>query len=100
MKEKGIEEIFAVMKRLHENGHACVLHLIRLNEEDYQEKIRLGCQQDGRIGLLCESRNADSLCLAMMRMMELPREERISMGRAGRRYMENTSTRKWWSDRQ
>ena len=146
MREKGIEELFAAMKRLHDEGHACVLHLIRLNEEDYQEKIRLGCQQgwlvdhgtqkdvrpfiaasdcfvlpswyegmantnlecaaggrpvitsaipgcreavvDGRTGFLCESRDTDSLYRAMLRMMQLPREERIRMGRLGRRHME------------
>lgn len=146
MKEKGVEELFAAMKRLHDEGHTCLLHLVGLTEEDYQDKIRQGCRQgwlidhgpqkdvrpfiaaadcfvlpswhegmantnlecaasgrpvitssipgcreavvDGRNGFLCESRNVDSLYKAMLRMMELPREERIRMGKAGRRHME------------
>lgn len=50
-----------------------------------------GCREavlDGKTGLLCERKNVDSLCAAMRRMYQLPREERAEMGLAGRRYME------------
>lgn len=50
-----------------------------------------GCREavlDGKTGFLCEPKNVDSLCKAMRRMCQTPREERIRMGVAGRRYME------------
>ena len=39
-------------------------------------------------GLLCEPKNPESLCNAMKKMIELSREERELMGKAGRRHME------------
>lgn len=43
---------------------------------------------DGVTGLLCEARSAESLAAAMLSMMELSREERSQMGRAGRHRVE------------
>lgn len=40
MKEKGIDELFYVMKRLSEEGFSCVLDVLGGYEEDYAEKIR------------------------------------------------------------
>ncbi len=146
MREKGIEELFAATKRLHDEGHSCRLHLVGITEENYQDQIRQGSEQgwlvdhghqkdvrpfiaaadcfvlpswhegmantnlecaasgrpvitsaipgcreavvEGRTGFLCENRNADSLYKAMQHMMQLPREERVRMGQAGRRHME------------
>lgn len=51
----------------------------------------VGCKEvvdHGVNGLLCEVRSASSLALAMERMIDLPHEERLSMGCAGRRKME------------
>lgn len=51
-----------------------------------------GCKEavvDGISGLLCQPKNADSLYDAMVRFMNLSREERKSMGDAGRQHMES-----------
>lgn len=56
-----------------------------------------GCREavlNGKTGLLCEPRNADSLCSAMRRMRQTPREERARMGMAGRRHMEEKFDKK------
>lgn len=56
-----------------------------------------GCREavlNGKTGLLCERKNADSLCRAMRRMLQTPREERARMGLAGRRYMEEKFDKK------
>lgn len=49
MKEKGIEELFTAMERLHAEGEDCVLDVLGLHEEDYAERIRQGQEQ----GWLC-----------------------------------------------
>ena len=56
-----------------------------------------GCREavlDGKTGFLCKRENVDSLCKAMRRMCQTPREERIRMGMAGRRYMEEKFDKK------
>lgn len=40
MKEKGVEELFAAMDRLHHEGHDCVLDVVGGYEEDYEPIIR------------------------------------------------------------
>ncbi len=50
-----------------------------------------GCREavaEGETGFLCVCKDTDSLCDCMRRMILLPREERIKMGIAGRRRME------------
>ncbi|MCC8104209.1 MAG: glycosyltransferase family 4 protein [Clostridiales bacterium] len=50
-----------------------------------------GCREavvDGVSGLLCESKNADSLYAAMKRFLGLSRGEKEAMGKAGRRHAE------------
>lgn len=50
-----------------------------------------GCKEavvDGKSGLLCEPKDADSLYDAMHRFLELTMEQREEMGIAGRRHME------------
>jgi glycosyltransferase involved in cell wall biosynthesis len=50
-----------------------------------------GCRQaveDGRTGFLCAARDAGSLAEAMLRMLRLPAERRLEMGRAGRARVE------------
>ena len=39
MKEKGIDELFAAMHRLHNEGFTCKLILLGISEEDYSETI-------------------------------------------------------------
>ena len=40
MKEKGIEELFAAMKKLHSSGYSCTLDILGGMEEDYREIIK------------------------------------------------------------
>lgn len=40
MKEKGVEELFAVMRRLHSEGYDCCLDVLGGYEEHYEETIR------------------------------------------------------------
>ena len=40
MKEKGIEELFAAMERLHREGENCCLDVLGSYEENYAEIIR------------------------------------------------------------
>ena len=50
-----------------------------------------GCREaviEGRSGLLCQARDADSLYGAMKRFLELTHREREQMGKAGRAHME------------
>lgn len=50
-----------------------------------------GCQEaviDGKSGLLCQVKNADSLYDAMKKFLSLSREQRQAMGQAGRAHME------------
>jgi galacturonosyltransferase len=46
MKEKGVEELFRVMQRLHEEGANCTLDILGSYEEDYADPIRR-CEQQG-----------------------------------------------------
>lgn len=50
-----------------------------------------GCMEaviEGKSGLLCEPKDADSLYDAMRRFCDIPNEQRKTMGKAGRRHME------------
>jgi galacturonosyltransferase len=50
-----------------------------------------GCQEaviDGKSGLLCQVKNADSLYHTMKKFLSLSREQRQAMGQAGRAHME------------
>lgn len=40
MKEKGVEELFAAMERLHRQGESCCLDVLGGYEEDYAKRIR------------------------------------------------------------
>ena len=56
-----------------------------------------GCREavlNGKTGFLCERKNVDSLCKAMRRMYQTPREERVRMGLTGRKYMEEKFDKK------
>ena len=146
MQEKGVDELFYAMERLHAEGSDCTLDVLGGYEEDYAEIIRCyeekgwlhyhgyqkdvrpfiekahcfvlpsyhegmantnlecaamgrplitsnipGCKEavvEGKSGLLCQSKNADSLYDAMRRFLEMPQEQRAAMGQAGRRHME------------
>lgn len=46
MQEKGIDELFAVMQRLHDEGENCVLDVLGYFEENYDAIIRQG-QESG-----------------------------------------------------
>lgn len=146
MKEKGIEELFAAMERLHSDGADCCLDVLGGYEEHYEDTIRRceeqgwlhyhgyvtdvrpfiekahcfvlpsyhegmantnlecaamgrplitsdipGCREavlEGKSGLLCQPKDVESLYDVMKRFLALSREERESMGKAGRRHME------------
>ena len=45
MQEKGIEELFAAMERLHSEGADCCLDILGIHEEDYADAIRRGQEQ-------------------------------------------------------
>ena len=50
-----------------------------------------GCREaviDGVSGYTCEPKDVESLYMTMKKMLETPREERIRMGLAGRKHME------------
>ena len=42
MKEKGVDELFTAMERLHAEGAPCELHVLGGYEEDYEPRIRAG----------------------------------------------------------
>lgn len=42
MKEKGIDELFASMRRLREEGASCTLHIVGDYEDDYADAIKKG----------------------------------------------------------
>lgn len=146
MKEKGVDELFTAMERLHCEGGQCCLDVLGSYEEDYADTIRHheaegwlhyhgyqkdvrpfierahcfvlpsyhegmantnlecaamgrplitsdipGCKEavvDGISGLLCQSKNADSLYSAMKQFLSLSDGQRAEMGKAGRRHME------------
>lgn len=147
MKEKGIDELFSAMRRLHsEKGGRVTLDLVGFFDDDYAQEVnRLvddgiavfhgfqseprpfyaaadcvvlpsyhegmsnvlleaaatgrpvitsrihGCMEavdEGRTGLLCAVKDADSLYEAMLKMAGLPRKARVQMGTAARAKME------------
>ena len=146
MREKGVDELFSAMQRLHSEGADCTLDMLGGYEEDYAQIIRRyeeqgwlhyhgyqtdvrpfiekshcfvlpsyhegmantnlecaavgrpvitsnipGCREavvDGKSGLLCDAKNADSLYHAMSRFLKLSARERENMGLAGRQHME------------
>lgn len=50
-----------------------------------------GCREaveDGKTGILCQVKNAESLYQAMKKALGMTKEERVQMGKAGRRKME------------
>ena len=56
-----------------------------------------GCMEavvDGASGLLCQSKNEDSLYAAMKQFISLPYEKRAAMGIAGRKHMEENFDKK------
>ena len=56
-----------------------------------------GCREaviPGKSGLLCQSQNADSLYDVMKQFLSLTAENRIEMGKAGRRHMEEVFDKK------
>lgn len=152
MKEKGVEELFAAMEKLHREGQDCVLDMLGEYEEDYkaviekykkagwlnyygyQKDIRPfikeahcfvlpswhegmantnlecaasgrpvitsnipGCKEaviEGKSGLLCERKNASSLYKSMKMFLNMTHEEKIKMGKAGRRHIEDVFDKK------
>ena len=147
MKEKGIDELFAAMRRLHAAlGQQVVLDLVGFFDDDYEAEVKTlvddgiavfhgfqaepgpyyasadcvvlpsyhegmsnvlleaaatgrpvitsrihGCMEtvdDGKSGLLCSVRDADSLYDAMLHMAQLPADIRAEMGIAARQKME------------
>jgi galacturonosyltransferase len=146
MREKGVDELFAAMKRLRADGVKCTIDVLGGFDEDYGGKIReyesegwlhyhgykpdvrpfiaeshcfvlpswhegmancnLECAASGRpvitsnihgcmeavedsvSGYLCERKNADDLYRVMKKFTELSYEERMTMGLAGRKRME------------
>ena len=152
MQEKGVDELFAAMKRLRSEGIPCSLDVLGDYEEDYKAKIAQyesaswlryhgyqkdvrpfikdchcfvlpswhegmantnlecaamgrplitsrihGCMEaviEGKSGLLCEPKNADSLYKVMKAFIQLPHEKKAAMGIAGRRHMEDKFDKK------
>lgn len=152
MAEKGIDELFAAMRKLISDGIKCELELLGRYEENYKETIKAyedegwltyygyqsdvrpfianchcfvlpswhegmantnlecaasgrpvitsnihGCLEaveDGESGYLCEIKNADNLYQIMKRFAELPTDQRIAMGLAGRKRMEEIFDKK------
>lgn len=146
MQEKGVDELFAAMEKLHDNGCSVTLDVLGGYEEHYEDRIRRyeekgwlhyhgyqvdvrpyiekahcfvlpsyhegmantnlecaamgrplitsnipGCKEavvEGKSGLLCEAKNADSLYDAMSRFLQLSPQDREAMGIAGRQHME------------
>lgn len=146
MAEKGIDELFAAMKRLRQAGISCCLDVLGGYEENYVQEIEAytaqgwlnfhgyqkdvrpfiaqahcfvlpswhegmantnlecaamgrplitsrihGCMEavvEGTSGLLCEPKNANSLYEAMERFCRMPHEQQASMGKMGRKHME------------
>lgn len=147
MKEKGIDELFTAMRRLHgEKGDRVVLDLVGFFDDDYEAQVKAlvddgiavfhgfqseprpyyanadcvvlpsyhegmsnvlleaaaigrpvitsrihGCMEaveEGKTGLLCSVKDADSLYDAMRRVAECSAETRSEMGIAGRQKVE------------
>ena len=153
MKEKGMDETFYAVEKLHKKyGDAVVLDLVGFYEDEYKSQVEKlekagcvvfhgfqenpvpfyekadcvvlasyhegmsnvlleaasvgrpvitsdipGCREtvvDGKTGLLCEVKNKKSLYDTMDRFMQLDREAREVMGKAGREHMENVFDKK------
>lgn len=152
MAEKGIDELFTAMERLHQEGLPCCLDVLGDYEENYAQKIETytaqgwlhyhgyqkdvrpfiaqahcfvlpswhegmantnlecaamgrplitsrihGCMEaviEGESGLLCEPKNADSLYEVMRQFCRMSYEQRVSMGKIGRRHMEEVFDKK------
>ena len=152
MKEKGIDELFEAMQRLHSEGYDCVLNVLGGYDESYKELISKyehdgwlkydGYQNDVRSfiekcdcfvlpsyhegmantnlesassgrpiitsdipgcreavinnvsGILCQSEDSDSLYSAMKKILLICADDRETMGREGRKHMENTFDKK------
>lgn len=75
-------------------GAAMGLPLITTNIHGCREAV-----EDGKNGYLCEAKDSASLINAMERFIALSPEERIEMGRNGRRKMEQEFNRKLVVDR-
>ena len=45
MKEKGVEELFAAMEQLHNDGENCCLDVLGIHEEDFAQAIQRGQNQ-------------------------------------------------------
>ena len=146
MAEKGIDELFEAMGRLHREGFGCTLDVLGHFEEHYETKIRKGeaegwlhyygqqkdvrpfiekahcfvlpswhegmantnleCAAMGRplitsnihgckeavienvSGLLCQPQNPENLYETMVCFLQLTHEDRVAMGCAGRKHME------------
>ena len=152
MAEKGIDELFTAMERLHQEGLPCCLDVLGDYEENYAQTIKAyatqgwlhyhgyqkdvrpfiaqahcfvlpswhegmantnlecaamgrplitsrihGCMEavmEGKSGLLCEPKNADSLYEVMRQFCRMSYEQRVSMGKIGRRLMEEVFDKK------
>ena len=158
MKEKGIDELFAAMRRLHQTlGGRVVLDLVGFFDDNYEQEVSQltaagiavfhgfqaeprpfyegadcvvlpsyhegmsnvlleaaatgrpvitsrihGCMEavdEGKTGLLCEARDADSLYEAMLRMAGLTADARAQMGAAARQKMEREFEKSFVVDR-
>ena len=152
MKEKGVEELFAAMKRLVRDGEKCFLNVVGPLEENYKEELERcelegwlkyhgsqddvrpfietcdcfvlpsyhegmantnlesassgrpiitsnipGCREaivEGVSGLLCRSKDVDSLYRTMKQMLGFTRGQRELMGIVGRKHMEDVFDKK------
>lgn len=93
MREKGIDELFAVVERLNGNGISCTLDVLGGYEENYRTRIER-YEKAGWLRYHDYQRDvrpfiADSLYAAMRRFMDLGQAERREMGLAGRRHMKD-----------
>ena len=153
MKEKGMDELFEAIRRLHaEYGNKVVLDLVGFFEDEYKEEVEQlaeegivifhgfqkepkpfyeqsdcvvlpsyhegmsnvlleaaatgrilvtsdipGCREavdDGKSGMLCQVKDADSLYKAMKKVLELTPEQRALAGKLGREKMEKEFDKK------
>lgn len=152
MKEKGMDELFSAVERLHSEGYEFILDLVGFFEDEYKERVEQlqekgivvfhgfqseprpfyaasdcvvmpsyhegmsnvlleasamgravittdipGCREavdDGKTGILCKVMDSDSLYIAMKRYIEMPRAERIEMGKCARKKMEREFDKK------
>lgn len=152
MREKGVDELFEAMHRLHQEGILCTLDVLGSYEEHYEEIIHHfeaegwlhyrgyqkdvrpfiryshcfvlpswhegmantnlecaamgrplitsrihGCMEaviEGESGLLCEPKNADSLYEVMRKFCRMSYGQRVSMGKIGRRHMEEAFSKR------